>query len=178
LLRGTTPTGQFKGLDFKALGIPTEQEFHDLYCRYSGRDRIDPHFFFVAFSFFRSAAIVQGVYKRGLGGNASSQKALKLGHSARVRAETAWRIVEQSFWCTSEISGRHLSINGHRRRALWHPRPIPIAIFATRSALHSQSFQLVHNPHNIYTPVNTSQQQFRASDGPDRNRNAFELMQV
>ncbi|MEP3332374.1 phosphotransferase family protein [Sedimentitalea sp.] len=91
------PTGQFKGLDFAALGIPTEQEFVDLYCRYSGRGRIDDHLFFVAFSFFRSAAIIQGVYKRGLDGNASSQKARELGHLTRVRAENAWRIVEENF---------------------------------------------------------------------------------
>ena len=90
------PTGQFKGLDFAALGIPTEQEFLDLYCRYSGRDNVSNHLFFVVFSFFRSAAIIQGVYKRGLEGNASSQKALKLGHLARVRAENAWRIVQQN----------------------------------------------------------------------------------
>ncbi|KKL77424.1 hypothetical protein LCGC14_2034990, partial [marine sediment metagenome] len=86
----------FKGLDFAALGIPTEQEFLDLYCRYSGRDNVSNHLFFVVFSFFRSAAIIQGVYKRGLEGNASSQKALKLGHLARVRAENAWRIVQQN----------------------------------------------------------------------------------
>ncbi|MBU2963183.1 phosphotransferase family protein [Citreicella sp. C3M06] len=90
------PTGQFKGLDFQSLGIPTEAEFLDLYCRYSGRESVDNHLFFVVFSFFRSAAIIQGVYKRGLDGNASSQKALKLGHLARVRAENAWRIVEEN----------------------------------------------------------------------------------
>lgn len=90
------PTGQFKGLDFEALGIPTEQEFLELYCRYSGRDNVSNHLFFVVFSFFRSAAIIQGVYKRGLDGNAASQKALKLGHLARVRAENAWRIVEEN----------------------------------------------------------------------------------
>ncbi|WP_323777037.1 phosphotransferase family protein [Leisingera sp.] len=90
------PTGQFKGLDFQGLGIPTEQEFIDLYCHYAGREKIDNHLFFVVFSFFRSAAIIQGVFKRGLEGNASSQKALKLGHLARVRAENAWRIVEEN----------------------------------------------------------------------------------
>lgn len=90
------PTGQFKELDFQALGIPTEQEFLDLYCRYSGWENIRNHLFFVVFSFFRSAAIIQGVYKRGLDGNAASQKALMLGHMARVRAENAGRIVEQN----------------------------------------------------------------------------------
>ncbi len=90
--------GRLKGLDYAALGIPTEQEFLDLYCRYSGRTGgIDNYLFFVVFSLFRSAAIVQGVYKRGLDGNAASQKAVELGHLARLRAETAWRIVEQNF---------------------------------------------------------------------------------
>ncbi|RJE79610.1 phosphotransferase family protein [Paracoccus sp. JM45] len=89
------PTGRFKGLDFKALGIPTEQEFLDLYCHYSGRKKITNHLFFVVFSFFRSAAIIQGVYKRGLAGNASSHRALELGHLARVRAENAWNIVDR-----------------------------------------------------------------------------------
>lgn len=91
------PTGQFKGLDFATLGIPTEQEFVELYCQFSGREKIENHLFFVVFSFFRSASIIQGVYKRGLEGNAASQKAVKLGHLARVRAENAWRIVEENF---------------------------------------------------------------------------------
>ena len=88
------PTGKLKGLDYQALGIPTEQELLDLYCRYSGRTEVPNHLFFVVFSLFRSAAIVQGVYKRGLDGNASSEKSLELGYLARLRAETAWQIVE------------------------------------------------------------------------------------
>ncbi len=90
------PTGRLKGLDHTALGIPTEQEFLDLYCKYAGRERIEDHLFFVAFSLFRSAAIIQGVYKRGLDGNAASEKALKLGHLARLRAETAWNVVTEN----------------------------------------------------------------------------------
>ncbi len=88
------PTGKLKGLDHRALGIPTETEFLDLYCQYSGRSEITNHLFFVVFSLFRSAAIIQGVYKRGLDGNAASEKALKLGHLARLRAETAYLIAE------------------------------------------------------------------------------------
>lgn len=89
------PTGRLKGLDHRALGIPTESEFLDLYCRYSGRAEVSNHLFFVVFSLFRSAAIIQGVYKRGLDGNAASEKALKLGHLARLRAETAYSIAER-----------------------------------------------------------------------------------
>jgi len=88
------PTGRLKGLDYGALGIPTEQEFLDLYCKYSNRTAIANHLFFVVFSLFRSAAIIQGVYKRGLDGNASSQRAVQFDKFARYRAETAWQIVE------------------------------------------------------------------------------------
>ena len=88
------PTGRLKGLDHKALGIPTEQELLELYCLYSGRAEISNHLFFVVFSLFRSAAIIQGVYKRGLDGNAASARSLELGHLARLRAETAWGIVK------------------------------------------------------------------------------------
>ena len=88
------PTGKLKGLDYEVLGIPTEQEFLQLYCHYSGRAEISEHLFFVVFSLFRSAAIIQGVYKRGLDGNASSERALELGYLARSRADTAWRIAQ------------------------------------------------------------------------------------
>ena len=91
------PAGKLKGLDHEAMGIPTEQEFLKLYCQYSGRAEISDHLFFVVFSLFRSAAIIQGVYKRGLDGNASSQKALELGHLARSRADMAWNIVKTNF---------------------------------------------------------------------------------
>lgn len=89
------PTGRLKGLDHSALGIPTEQELLDLYCQYAGRAEVTNHLFFVVFSLFRSAAIVQGVYKRGLDGNAASDKALNLGHLTRLRAETAYSIAEK-----------------------------------------------------------------------------------
>lgn len=91
------PTGRLKGLDYKRLGIPNEQEFIERYCHYSGRTELPNHLFFVVFSLFRSAAIIQGVYKRGLDGNAASATALQLGHLARLRAETAWQIVEEHF---------------------------------------------------------------------------------
>jgi aminoglycoside phosphotransferase (APT) family kinase protein len=38
--------------------------------------------FYLAFSFFRLAAIVQGVYKRALDGNASSDRAMEVGRMA------------------------------------------------------------------------------------------------
>jgi aminoglycoside phosphotransferase (APT) family kinase protein len=60
------------GLDRSALGIPTEAEYVGRYCARMGLPEI-PHWnFCLAFSFFRLAAIAQGVKKRALEGNASN----------------------------------------------------------------------------------------------------------
>jgi aminoglycoside phosphotransferase (APT) family kinase protein len=83
----------YMGLDLKALGIPSEEEYVAAYCRRTGRERIEGWHFFMAFSMFRLAAIAQGVYKRGLDGIASSEKAVTYGAHARYLSEMAWEIV-------------------------------------------------------------------------------------
>lgn len=77
------------------LGIPTEQEFVAEYCRHAGLEKIDNWPFYVIYNMFRSAGIIQGVYKRGLDGNASSATALEYKEVARIRSERAWRMVEE-----------------------------------------------------------------------------------
>jgi aminoglycoside phosphotransferase (APT) family kinase protein len=68
------------GVDRAALGIPTEEEYVAKYCERVGISGIPTWKFCLAFSFFRLAAIVQGVKKRGLDGNASNpEKAIKSG---------------------------------------------------------------------------------------------------
>jgi aminoglycoside phosphotransferase (APT) family kinase protein len=68
------------GVDRKAHGIPTEEEYVEAYCRRMGLTGIPGFDFCVAFSFFRMAAIVQGVKKRGLDGNASNpERAARMG---------------------------------------------------------------------------------------------------
>ena len=42
---------------------------------------------------FRLAAIVQGVYKRGLDGIASSRQAMAYGAMVQVLSDAAWEIV-------------------------------------------------------------------------------------
>ncbi|WGL17433.1 phosphotransferase family protein [Microbulbifer bruguierae] len=67
------------GIDRASIGIPTEQEYIESYCKRMGFKEI-PHWnFYLAFCFFRFAAILQGVKKRALEGNASSEKAMKMG---------------------------------------------------------------------------------------------------
>ena len=81
-------------VDPQSLGIPSEEEFVAEYCRHAGIERIDNWLFYVIYNMFRSAGIVQGVYKRGIDGNASSDKALEYKEVARLRAERAWKLVE------------------------------------------------------------------------------------
>ena len=71
------------GIDADALGIPSEDDYVDQYCKRMGITAIDNWPFYLAFSFFRMAAICQGVAKRGLDGNASSSRAI--GYQQMVR---------------------------------------------------------------------------------------------
>jgi aminoglycoside phosphotransferase (APT) family kinase protein len=91
---GFGASGGYAGMDLKAFGIPTEKEYIAAYARRTGRTDIPDWEFYVAFSLFRLAAIVQGVYKRGLDGNASSTTATGYGDRARVLADLAWSLVK------------------------------------------------------------------------------------
>ena len=92
---GFGASGGYAGIDFKAFGIPSEAEYLAAYARRTGRTEVPSWDFYLAFSLFRLAAIVQGVYKRGLDGNASSETATKYGNRAKAMADLAWSIVEK-----------------------------------------------------------------------------------
>ena len=77
-----------------ATGIPTEEDFLAEYCRLTGRDSIPNWHFYLAFSLFRLASILQGVYKRGIMGNASSTEAIERGRMAREIADLAWSLLD------------------------------------------------------------------------------------
>jgi len=89
--------GAFRGLggiDRKAHGIPTEAEYVELYCRRTGTEVIGNWPFYLAFSFFRLAAILQGVYKRSLDGNASNpERARRMGEAVPMMAGMALEVV-------------------------------------------------------------------------------------
>ena len=92
---GFGASGGYAGLDLKAFGIPSEAEYLAAYARRTGRKEVPSFDFYLAFSLFRLAAIVQGVYKRGLDGNASSETATKYGNRAKALADMAWSMVEK-----------------------------------------------------------------------------------
>lgn len=82
--------------DLKTLGIPTEDEFIAHYCKHANRAAIENWSFYLIYNMFRSAAIIQGVYKRGLDGNASSAKALEYKDAARIRSAQAAILLERA----------------------------------------------------------------------------------
>ncbi|GIX49206.1 MAG: aminoglycoside phosphotransferase [Candidatus Tectimicrobiota bacterium] len=89
--------GDLTGIDFATYGIPSPEAYVARYCAQTGRQAL-PHWkFYLVFSLFRLAAIVQGVYKRGLDGIASSPEAITRKEQCRQLAETAWELVQREF---------------------------------------------------------------------------------
>ena len=76
------------GLDRAALGLPSDEEFIAAYCARRGLSGIDNFGYYLGFTFFRMAAIIQGVLKRALDGNASNpERAMKVGAFVPVFAQ-------------------------------------------------------------------------------------------
>ena len=76
------------GLDRKAIGVPTEEEYVEAFCKRAGLSGIPNWDFYIAFNFFRLAAIIQGVKKRALDGNGSNpERGLAMGGMVPVLAE-------------------------------------------------------------------------------------------
>ena len=90
--------GTFRGLgdlDRASAGIPTEADYVARYCQRMGLAGIPDWTFCLAFSFFRLAAILQGVMKRALDGNSSNpERGLKMGEAVPVLAGMAMDLVE------------------------------------------------------------------------------------
>ena len=73
------------GVDRAAAGLPSDDDYVARYCERRGIERPANWPFYVAFSFFRLAAILQGVYKRALDGNASNpERARRMGGAVAV----------------------------------------------------------------------------------------------
>jgi aminoglycoside phosphotransferase (APT) family kinase protein len=70
------------GLDLDALGIPSEQQVVAAYCAARGIDAPRDWDVYLAYSFFRIAAILQGIHARAQAGNAAGDDAAEMG--ARV----------------------------------------------------------------------------------------------
>lgn len=82
------------GVDRAALGIPSDEEYIARYCERTGRDGIDNWNFYIVFSMFRLAAILQGVAKRAEQGNASSPEARAKGAMVASLADYAASLID------------------------------------------------------------------------------------
>ncbi len=84
------------GIDRTALGLPSEEAYVAAYCKRRGLQEIPRWTFFLAFSFFRLAAICQGVYKRALDGNASNpEKAKMYGEAVKLLSHLAAELIDK-----------------------------------------------------------------------------------
>jgi aminoglycoside phosphotransferase (APT) family kinase protein len=85
----------FRGLasvDLAALGIPTEDEYVTAYCARTSHSRTPDWEFYIVYSLFRLAAIMQGIAKRAIDGTAAGLEAVELGRLARPVGEQAWTL--------------------------------------------------------------------------------------
>jgi aminoglycoside phosphotransferase (APT) family kinase protein len=83
------------GLDYAQLGIPAEAAYVEHYCRLTGRAFLPAWNFYLAFSFFRVAAILQGVWRRAQDGQASAADAMQVGAKAGALAAIGWDIARE-----------------------------------------------------------------------------------
>ena len=100
LMQWSMPTGSegrgLQDINRKEFGLMEDKEFIESYCQSVGLNGIDKFEFYMAFAFFRMAAILQGVKKRGLEGNASNpEKAMKLGNLVKLFSEKGIAVLEK-----------------------------------------------------------------------------------
>jgi aminoglycoside phosphotransferase (APT) family kinase protein len=81
------------GADLTALNLPSEAAYVAAYCARTGRAGIDDYDFYIAFNFFRMAAIFHGIKGRVLRGTASSAQAAERARLFPELAAIAWRLV-------------------------------------------------------------------------------------
>ncbi|TKC87293.1 phosphotransferase family protein [Trinickia terrae] len=95
---GARGLADLRAADLDALGIPQESAFVSEYCRRTGIEEVGTREwnFYLAYNFFRGAAILQGITKRALDGNASSEHAFEFGQRATGMAELGWACAERA----------------------------------------------------------------------------------
>jgi len=128
----------FGGADLKSLGIPDAKEYRQMYCQYMGMPEVPNWEFYLAFVCFRFAAILQGVYKRALQGQASSSTAEQAGLIGTAIADTAWKIASQTKPSSSSSVAKQTPIGGQRyfstssnmNQAVDIPGSLPLSVSA------------------------------------------------
>ncbi len=89
-------TGSLVGRDLKALGLPTLTDYVAAYVRRTGLDPRAHVSVYLAYNFFRLAAILQGIVGRVRDGTATSDNAPTRAAMVRPLAEKAWEFAERA----------------------------------------------------------------------------------
>ena len=100
LMQWMMPPGEsgrgLAGVDRASLGIPSDEQYVEAYLKRVGLTSAPELPFALAFSLFRSAAIIQGVKKRGLDGNASNpEAALQMGEKIPLIAAAGMKVIKE-----------------------------------------------------------------------------------
>jgi aminoglycoside phosphotransferase (APT) family kinase protein len=82
--------------DIATLNLPTEQDYVAAYCARTARDGILDYDFYLAFNFFRLAAVFHGIKGRVIRGTAASSHARDRAESFPALAGIAWQIASNS----------------------------------------------------------------------------------
>jgi len=83
------------GVDLAALNIPSEATYVAAYCARTGRDGIPNWDFYIAFNYFRLAAIFHGIKGRAIRGTAASAHAQERAAVFPVLAELARKSMDK-----------------------------------------------------------------------------------
>jgi aminoglycoside phosphotransferase (APT) family kinase protein len=93
---GGAGTGSLVGFDLPALGIPPLADYVEAYVARTGLDPRPDLNAYLAYNFFRIAAILQGIAGRVRDGTATSEHAPAKAQMVRPLAEVAWRFARDA----------------------------------------------------------------------------------
>jgi acyl-CoA dehydrogenase len=82
-----------QGVNLVSLGIPSEAEYIALYEKKIGRPIAEHWTFLMAYNLFRISAILHGISKRVIDGNANAIDAIENGEKAGALADLGWACV-------------------------------------------------------------------------------------
>jgi aminoglycoside phosphotransferase (APT) family kinase protein len=77
-------------------GLPAIQDYIADYCRRTGREGIPDLAVYMAYNFFRLAAILQGILGRVRDGTAANADAATMARQVKPLAETAWHFAKEA----------------------------------------------------------------------------------
>jgi aminoglycoside phosphotransferase (APT) family kinase protein len=77
-------------------GLPSVENYNAEYCQRTGRDGIPALDIYMAYNFFRLAAILQGILGRVRDGTAANADAAAMARQVRPLAETAWSFARKA----------------------------------------------------------------------------------